>query len=131
MAAFDNNAFENYRNEAKAKWGQTDAWREHAEKTKGYSGQKWNVLAAGMDELMASFARCMQEGHAADSDKARQAVTALQEYITEHCYTCTDAILSGLGQMYVGDERFRKNIDRHGVGTAQFICEAIEAYCVK
>jgi hypothetical protein len=31
--------------------------------------------------------------------------------------------------MYVADERFRENIDRHGEGTAAFLSAAIAAYC--
>lgn len=31
--------------------------------------------------------------------------------------------------MYVEDERFQRNIDRHGDGMAQFISDAIKAYC--
>ena len=31
--------------------------------------------------------------------------------------------------MYVGDERFMKNIDKHARGTAQYISEAISIYC--
>jgi hypothetical protein len=30
--------------------------------------------------------------------------------------------------MYVADERFCKNIDKHGEGTAEFVSEAIEKY---
>jgi hypothetical protein len=37
----------------------------------------------------------------------------------------------GLGQMYIADERFKNNIDKHASGTAAFICEAIEVYCQK
>ena len=44
-------------------------------------------------------------------------------------YHCTDEILAGLGQMYVADERFRNNIDKHGAGTAAFIREAIDNFC--
>ena len=54
-----------------------------------------------------------------------------QRYITENYYRCTIEILSGLGQMYVADERFRNNIDRHGDGTAAFVSEAIAAFCAK
>ena len=55
----------------------------------------------------------------------------LQNYITENYYTCTDEILAGLGQMYVADERFKNNIDKHAPGTAAFISESIAAYCEK
>ena len=56
----------------------------------------------------------------------------LQQFITDHFYTCTPEILAGLGQMYAADDRFRKNIDMAGgEGTADFVAQAIAAYCGK
>ena len=55
---------------------------------------------------------------------------ALQQYITDHFYTCTDEILQSLGEMYTADERFAENIDRAGgTGTAAFTARAIAYYC--
>ena len=124
MTVFDHNP---YQAEAKAKWGQTEAYRQHAEKTKDYSRQKWNALSEEMDRIMADFALCMQKGETPDSPAAQELVKRLQAHITAHYYPCTDEILAGLGQMYVADERFQSNIDRHAEGTAAFICEAIAA----
>ena len=129
MHAFDNSKFEAYKAEAKEKWGSTDAYRQHEQKTKNYTKNQWNDLAAGMDEMMAAFARCMENGNAPDSAEAARLVKALQRHITENYYNCTDQILAGLGQMYVADDRFKNNIDRHGSGTAAFICDAIASYC--
>ena len=123
--------FEKYKTEAKEKWGQTEAFREHEEKTKGYSKEKWNSLAEDMDNIMQQFSLCMKKGNTPDSIEAQNLVKTLQNHITENYYTCTDQILAGLGQMYVADERFKNNIDKHADGTAAFICKAIEAYCRK
>ena len=131
MSAFDNSEFEKYKVEAQEKWGQTDAYRQHAEKTKHYSKQKWNDLAEGMDHIMAEFAFCMRKGEIPDSIEAQNLVKKLQNHITENYYFCTNEILAGLGQMYIADERFKNNIDKHASGTAAFICEAIEVYCRK
>ena len=131
MQAFDNSEFETYKAEAQEKWGKTEAYRQYTEKTAQYPKQKWNDLAAGMDHIMAEFAQCMKSGAAADSDQAQHLVKALQDHITGNYYHCTDQILAGLGQMYVADERFQSNIDKHGDGTAAFICEAIKVYCHK
>ena len=79
---------------------------------------------------MAEFALCMQ-GATPDSIEAQNLVKTLQNYISENHYHCTNEILAWLGQMYVADERFRKNIDKHASGTAAFIREAIEIYCYK
>ena len=129
MTAFDNSEFEKYKAEAQEKWGKTDAYKEHAERTKNYSRQKWNDLAEGMDHVMAEFAVCMKNGETPDSAEAQNLVKTLQNHITENFYLCTNEILAGLGQMYVADERFKSNIDKHADGTAAFISEAIEAYC--
>ena len=129
MKAFDNSEFEKYQAEAKEKWGKTDAYKEHAERTKNYSKEKWNDLAQGMDQIMAEFGLSMKQGEQPDSAEAQNLVKMLQNHITENYYHCTKEILAGLGQMYVADERFRNNIDKHGDGTAAFICDAICIYC--
>lgn len=121
--------FEKYRGEAKTRWGDTDAYREHAEKTKNYSEETHNALAGEMDAIMAAFAQCMKKGEPAASPAAQDLVKRLQGHITENYYTCTPQILAALGQMYVADERFKRNIDKHAEGTAAFIWAAIEASC--
>ena len=129
MSAFDNSKFEAYKAEAKQRWGNTDAYRQHEEKTKDYTKGKWNDLAGEMNEIFAAFALCRKKGETPDSSEAQNLVKALQNHITGNYYPCTKEILAGLGQMYVADERFRNNIDTNGSGTAQFVAEAIEVYC--
>ncbi|MBR2454715.1 MAG: MerR family transcriptional regulator [Clostridia bacterium] len=129
MNAFDNTEFENYKKEVKEKWGQTEAYNEYSQKTQGYSKEKFDSLTDGMDSLMQEFAGCMNSGFSVDSTDAQNLVKKLQSYITENFYTCTNEILYGLGQMYVADERFKNNIDKHSRGTAEFISKAVEYYC--
>ena len=129
MTAFDNREFESYKAEAREKWGKTDAYKEHCDRTGNYSKEKWNALSQEMDRIMAQFAVCKRNAEAPASAQAQDLVRALQEHITGNYYHCTNEILAGLGQMYVADERFKSNIDKHGHGTAAFICEAIKAYC--
>ncbi len=131
MSAFDNSEFEKHKVEAQEKWEKTDAYKEHAERTKNYSKQKWNDLTEEMEHIMAEFASCMKKVKKPESTEAQNLVKMLQNHITENYYLCTNEILAGLGQMYVGDERFKNNIDKHAGGTAAFICEAIEVYCRK
>ena len=133
MKAFDNTEFETtrkkYEEEAKEKWGTTAAYVEYSDKTKGYSKETYHALAEGLDHIMAKFAQCMNSGAKSDSSEAQKLVKELQNYITDSYYTCTGKILSGLGKMYVADERFRQNIDKHAEGTAEFISHAITIYC--
>ena len=121
----------NYDIEVKQRFGSTDAYKEHAEKTSDYSKDKWQEVNDGLMSVFAKFAECMNNGYTADLDKVQALVKELQNYITENYYTCTKEILAGLGQMYVADERFKTNIDKHAVGTAELIGEAIKIYCSK
>ena len=129
MQAFDNSELEAYRAEAREKWGETEAYSQHEEKTATYTKETWSALSAEMDRILEAFAACLQAGNAPASPEAQQLVKALQSHITENYYQCTPEILAGLGQMYVADERFKKNIDKHAEGTAAFVCEAIQIYC--
>ena len=120
-----------YSAETRERWGDTSAYREHQEKTKHYTKEKWAEANDGLMAIFAEFAACKQCGVSADSTEARTLVTKLQAYITANYYTCTDEILTGLGKMYVADERFKKNIDKYGEGTVDFAAEAIAVYCRK
>ena len=114
-----------FEKEAKEKWGHTQAYKEYEEKDP--RGQDTEEL----DRIMAAFALCMKQGASSDSEEAQNLVKTLQDHITQSYYHCTNRILAGLGQMYVADERFKANIDRHAEGTAAFIRDAIATYCCK
>ena len=120
-----------YKTEACKRWGGTDAYREHEKKTKNCTKEKWAEANDGLMAIFAEFAACKNGGASADSDEAQALVAKLQAYITANYYTCTDEIFAGLGKMYVADERFKKNIDKYGEGTAEFAAEGIRIYVEK
>ena len=117
-----------YATEAHERWGETSAYQEYQAKTKGYTKDKWAQANDGLMAIFGEFAECKQSGAKADSAEAQALVLKLQNHITDNYYACTDDILKGLGAMYVADERFKKNIDRFGDGTAEFVSEAIVFY---
>ena len=115
--------------EARERYGNTAAYREHEQKTRNYTKEKWAEARDGLMAIFAEFASCKESGASVDSAEAQAIVSKLQVHITENYYICTDEILAGLGKMYVADERFKKNIDKYGDGTAEFASEAIAIYC--
>lgn len=120
---------EKYSIEARPRWDTSDAYREYEQKTKNYTKEKWSEANDCLMAIFAEFAVCKESGASADSVEAQALVAMLQAHITSNYYTCTDEILAGLGKMYVADERFKKNIDKYGEGTAEFASEAIAAFC--
>ena len=117
-----------YETEAHSRWGDTKAFCEHEQKTKNYIKEKWTEANEGLMTIFAEFAACKDSGASADSAEAQVLVAKLQAHIIANYYTCTDEILAGLGKMYVADERFKKNIDKYGEGTAEFTAEGIRIY---
>ena len=117
-----------YEIEACERWGNTDAYREHKQKTKNYTKEKWAEANDGLMAIFAEFAECKNNGYGVNSPELQSLVGKLQDYITQNYYTCTNEILASLGQMYVADERFKKNIDKYGEGTAEFAANAIIVY---
>ena len=120
-----------YENEARSRWGNTDAYREHEQKIKNYTKEKWAEANDGLMAVFAEVAAYKDSGASADSAEVQALVAKLQVHITANYYTCTDEILAGLGKMYVADERFKKNIDKYGDGTAEFAAEGIRIYVEK
>ena len=125
---FDKKKLEEYKQEAREKWGGTDALKESEQKAAGRTPAQESDIAEGLMDVFREFGAL--RGSARESAEAQKKVRQLQEYISEHYYTCTKEILKGLGQMYTCDERFRSNIDKAGgEGTAEFAAKAIDVYC--
>ena len=67
----------NYKTEARARWGATDAYREHKQKTKNYTKEKWAEANDGMMAIFAEFSACKVSGASADSTEAQMLVAKL------------------------------------------------------
>ena len=122
---------DNHEEEIRERWGGTPIYEEYREKTKKYSRGQWAAANLFMMTIFSEFSDCMNAGAETSDSEVQELVDRLQTHITKYYYTCTDDILSGLGKMYVADERFRKNIDKNGEGTAAFVAEAITIFCKK
>jgi len=128
MKEFDVTQLEAYKAEAKARWGDTEAYAQYEKREKSAGNKAMQQAGDALMDIIADIAalRPLEPSSPETSAKVR----ALQAHITANFYECTDAILAGLGQMYVADERFRNNIDkRAGEGAAEYVSAAIAA-CV-
>lgn len=124
---FDNNEIEKYKAEVKEKWGNTKAYQEYRQKDIAQNEESYKKTS---NELMTMFSKLGELKHLTpDCDEVQEKISALQKFITDNYYACTNEILSGLGKMYLCDERFKKNIDKAcGDGTAEFVSQAISVY---
>jgi DNA-binding transcriptional MerR regulator len=113
--------------EAKARWGGTDAYAESERKVRGYTKQDWLRLQAEADSVNQDLLDLMGRGVAADSPEAMDLAEQHRAHITKWFYECTPDIHAGLGRMYVADRRFRNNIDKADEGLAEYLSAAITA----
>ena len=124
--AYDNKKLDAYAQEAKKRWGHTDAWRESQERGKNADQERTD--ADGLMEIFRRLGQFRQGDPAAP--EAQELIAQLQQYICDHYYNCTNQILYGLGQMYAAGDEMNENIDRAGgAGTGDFARRAIEIYC--
>ena len=130
FSAFDTSKIEEYTKRAKEQWGTTDAYKEFEEKSRYRSkGEEQNVMDA-FRKVFEEFG--VLKGKKPEDVEVQEQVKKLQNFITNHFYTCSDEILFSLGQMYAGGGEFTENIDKFGgAGTAVFTAEAITLYCKK
>ena len=128
FSVFDTKKMDEYAKQAKETWGKTDAYKEFEEKHKNYSEEDDRKLQVEFMNLFVEFGTMKVKD--AGSDEAQKQVKKMQDFITEHFYTCTNQILAGLGKMYSGGGSMTENIDAAGgIGTAEFAAKAIEIYC--
>lgn len=127
---FDINEIEQYKAEVKSKWGNSKAYQEYEQRVVSHSEHNDSKF---VNEIMSLFTDLGAMKQLPPTDKAvQEKIAALQAYINENFYTCSNDILKELSEMYVCDDRFKKSIDRFGgEGTAKFVREAIFVYCEK
>lgn len=116
-----------YEEEAKQRWGDTEAYRESSRRTARYGRADWERIKQEGAEINDAFLALMQAGIPATSPEAGRVAERHRAYISKWFYRCTPEIHAGLGQMYVADPRFTESIDRAGPGLAAYMSEAIAA----
>lgn len=116
-----------YEDEARERWGDTDAYQQSAARTARYSKDDWLAIKAEAEEIDQAFLALMSDGVDAGSKAAMDVAERHRSHISRWFYDCSREIHSGLGQMYVDDQRFKDNIDKAGAGLAQYMSEAIAA----
>ena len=116
-----------YEEEAKARWGNTDAHAESKKRAQRYTKEDWKNLEAEQSAIYAAAAAAMEAGKDPGSEEAMDIADRHRLSIDRWFYPCSVAFHERLAAMYEGDARFAENIDKHGAGLTTFLAEAIRA----
>ena len=116
-----------YAAEARERWGHTDAYKESARRTKGYSEEDWARIKSEMEAIEARFADLMVAGSPADGDEAMAAAEEARLHIDRNFYPCSHEMHAALGEMYTADARFSAHYEDRAAGLAGYVSAAIKA----
>ncbi|MGM0883793.1 MAG: MerR family transcriptional regulator [Bacillota bacterium] len=116
-----------YEQEVKEKYGHTDAYKQSAQRTAAYKEEDWKRIHAESEAIYRGIIGAMHKGPA--DEEVQKYVDQFRSHITSAYYDCTPEIFRGLGDLYVYDERFTKNIDKYQDGLAVFLRDAMHVYC--
>jgi DNA-binding transcriptional MerR regulator len=112
--------------EAEERWGETDAWRQSQERTKGYTKADWEEVRAESDRTHQAFTDAMDAGEPPTSEMAMDAAE-LHRASMQRFYDCSYEMHRGLADMYVSDPRFTATYDEIRPGMAHYVRDAIHA----
>jgi MerR family transcriptional regulator, thiopeptide resistance regulator len=116
-----------YEDEARPRWGHTDAFAAAEARTKGYTANDWKTLKAEQSAAYAAAFAALKSGKPASSVEAMDAAERHRLSIDRWFYPCSHAMHEGLASMYESDERFRQSIDTYGEGLTAYLAEAMRA----
>lgn len=116
-----------YEDEARERWGESDAFRQSQERAKSYGKDEWKRIQAEMDRLNGLLVNAMGAGTPATSPAVMALAEEHRQLISRWFYDCSSEMHRGLGAMYVDDPRFTANIDKTAPGLAAYMRDAIIA----
>lgn len=119
-----------YADEVKERWGNSDAYRISQERTANYKKEDWEKINQVQTENMKVLCELYNAGVAYDNPRVMQVVENAMNFISRYFYPCSVEIMSGLGTMYVCDERFTAFYEKFAPGLAVYYNNAIQHYCI-
>lgn len=116
-----------YEDEARERWGHTDAYRESARRAQAYGEAEWSEIRAESEAIVQELIELMRAGEPADGPAARGLAERHREHISRWFYPCSPQMHRGLAEMYIADERFTSTYERQAEGLAAYFHDAIVA----
>ena len=114
-----------FEDEASHRWGNTDEYKESDRRTKAYTDADWALLKSELDQIWSDAAQAMRHGVSSDSYVALEIVERHRKHVCRWFYDLSPEGHLGLADMWEADDRFRANIDKHGVGLTEWLAAAV------
>jgi DNA-binding transcriptional MerR regulator len=116
-----------YEDEARERWGRTEAYQESTRRSQAYGENEWLQIRRESEQIVRELVDLMRAGSPADGPAARALAERHRDHISRWFYPCSPAMHRGLAEMYVADERFTRTYEREAEGLAAYFHDAIVA----
>ena len=116
-----------YAEEARERWGDTDAYRESRRRAKQYTKADWARMKEESEEPAQALLALMQAGRKPTDPEAMDAAERARLHIDRWFYPCSREFHANLAAMYEADARFGDNYERRAPGLRDFVVSAIRA----
>ena len=116
-----------YEDEARERWGHTDAYKESMRRTRRYGKGDWARIKAEGEAVMARLAELMTDGAHAAGRAAMDLAEEHRCHIDRWFYPCNHGMHRNLAEMYTADPRFEEYFEKRARGLAAFVQDAIRA----
>lgn len=113
--------------EARQRWGETDAWKVSKHRTARYTPADWSSMKQELEAIEARLAALLAAGAEARGAEAMAAAEQLRQHTDRWFYPCSHEMHACLGQSYTDDPRFQAHYDKRAEGLAVFVRDAIQA----
>jgi DNA-binding transcriptional MerR regulator len=126
FSPFDDSQIEQYKEEVRARWGETEAYKQSHERMRSWTKQDAEQIQEESQSITLAMAALLGR------DVADAEVQAQIERHFRHLnrfYDCSYTMYRNLGNMYCDDPRFAEHYNRVAPHLAAFMRDAIVHYC--
>jgi|SRR5688572_15609485 len=124
---FDGFDPDQYEDEVKQRWGNTDAYKISARRTRSYTEADWQKLKAEQAEIYADALAALEDGVSAEDSRAMDIAERHRLSIDRWFYPCSPKMHCGLADLWETDRRYADNIDKYGTGLTEYLATAVRA----
>lgn len=124
---FGTDKFAECTEEAKQRWGDTDAWKQSQRRTAAYTKEDWIAIKSEADANISGFAGALRAGEPPTGTVAMDLAEAHRQHLCRWFYDCGYQMHRGLAELYVADPRYTAEYDKIEPGLSAYVRDAFLA----
>src|SRR6476620_6534375 len=113
--------------EAEAKWGSGERFRESQRRTSRYTPADWAMIRLEGSTILEAMAASVRDGVPADDPRAMALAERHRRHIDHWYYPCDRQAHLALSSLYTSDPRFAESFENQAPGLAAYFAAAIAA----